>query len=225
MQRLGFALTATMKRKKTNEERTFSEASQQTDDRMTLAAVLLVLSQRELHTCESKPHVKPASLYCRLTRVRFFPSCFVAAVSKQERLLQALQPQTEKRPKKIGMMQFGRTGSQPAHHHSGSSATNQRCQVPWSCPLAAVVPGALWGSAYNMQGGCLKAPGQESTAASWLLERWKRWSKFAKGPRVELLAKRLPYCRPSPETSKWRPARARLDPLLLGHRKRRWARR
>lgn len=100
MQRLGFALTATMKRKKTNEERTFSEASQQTDDRMTLAAVLLVLSQRELHTCESKPHVKPASLYCRLTRVRFFPSCFVAAVSKHERLLQALQPQTEKKTKK-----------------------------------------------------------------------------------------------------------------------------
>lgn len=57
--------------KKTNEER-ISEASQETDDRMTLAAVLLVLFQRELHKCESKPHVKPASPYCGLIWARFF---------------------------------------------------------------------------------------------------------------------------------------------------------
>jgi hypothetical protein len=46
-----------------------------------------------------------------------------------------------------------------------------------------MVPGALWGSAYTLQGGGPLSTQQARRAwraASWLLECWKRWNRVAK---------------------------------------------
>lgn len=98
--------------------------------------------------------------------------------------------------------------------------------------LAAVVPGALWGSAYTLQGSLKHtAPGQESiessTASGCWSECWKRWNRIAKELKLRSGAadQEAALLQAVTRDIKMATSKGQTGPLLLGHRKRRWARR
>lgn len=153
----------------------------------------------------------------------FFPRALLRQSPSKNVSCRRCNHKLKKTKKKIGMMQLGRTGYQPAHHHSGSSATNQRCQVPWSCPLAAVVPGALWGSAYNLQGGVLKGSRSGEQSCQLVAGALEALEQIRQGPQGGAAGQEAALLQAVARDIKMATNEGQATPLLLGHRKRRWA--